>query len=66
MQGCWDSPLNLLVWSLYLARIVYLIAEEWSERLVPSRPHHASPSAIRMKKTFRAIREMILLSRGAA
>ena len=62
-----DSPLNLFVWAVYLARIAYLIALCWWERsefLTPSLPHQARVIRSRVKKIFRDITGMIHFLRG--
>jgi hypothetical protein len=51
-------PLEIFIWALYLARIVYLVVASWWERsevLTPSRPHQASAIRSRMKKILAAI-----------
>ena len=51
-------PLQIFIWAVYLARIVYLVLDAWcerSERLIPSRPPQASAIRSRMKKILRAV-----------
>jgi hypothetical protein len=51
-------PLQIFIWAVYLARIVYLVLDAWWERseiLTPSRPRQASAIRSRMKKILRAI-----------
>lgn len=52
-------PVEIFIWVVYLARIVYLVLEAWwtdSEIRTPSRPRQASAIRSRMKRILRAIR----------
>ncbi len=58
---CWlaDSPLNVFVWIVYLAHILYFIVVLWWERsefLTPSRLDQARAMSSRMKRMLRFIR----------